>query len=113
MGGPEEIKRRYNQIFAGYDIIFGPVEKLKVLLLCLVIKTGPRSPTCILLLSNMSAIWKPAPEPATKLGVYRVLSPQAGLRVSPICLGAMSIGDKWNEVIFLLMCIDVGFDFLS
>jgi len=37
------------------------------------------------------------PEPATKLGRYRVLSPLAGVRVSPLCLGAMSIGqsDTW------------------
>ncbi|KAE9409773.1 Aldo/keto reductase [Gymnopus androsaceus JB14] len=44
------------------------------------------------------SIWKPAPEPQTKLGVYRVLSPRAGVRVSPICLGAMSIGDQWKEM---------------
>lgn len=48
----------------------------------------------------MSSIFQPAPEPPTKLGVYRVLSPRAGVRVSPICLGAMSIGDdkNWNQV---------------
>ncbi|VDC06767.1 unnamed protein product [Peniophora sp. CBMAI 1063] len=34
----------------------------------------------------------PAPTP---LGKYRVLSPTAGVRVSPLCLGAMSIGDAW------------------
>ncbi|KAF9064057.1 NADP-dependent oxidoreductase domain-containing protein [Rhodocollybia butyracea] len=44
----------------------------------------------------MSA-FKPAPPPPTKLGLYRVLSPRAGIRVSPICLGAMSIGDRWNS----------------
>ncbi|KAJ3730081.1 Aldo/keto reductase [Lentinula guzmanii] len=44
------------------------------------------------------SIWRPAPEPPSKLGVYRVLSPRAGVRVSPICLGAMSIGDQWNSV---------------
>ncbi|KAJ4000239.1 NADP-dependent oxidoreductase domain-containing protein [Lentinula boryana] len=43
------------------------------------------------------SIWKPAPDPPTKLGVYRTLSARAGVRVSPICLGAMSIGDQWNE----------------
>ncbi|KAJ3872295.1 Aldo/keto reductase [Lentinula edodes] len=43
------------------------------------------------------SIWQPAPDPPTKLGVYRVLSPRAGVRVSPICLGAMSIGDQWNS----------------
>ncbi|KAF8832859.1 NADP-dependent oxidoreductase domain-containing protein [Lentinula edodes] len=44
------------------------------------------------------SIWQPAPDPPTKLGVYRVLSPRAGVRVSPICLGAMSIGDQWNSL---------------
>lgn len=38
----------------------------------------------------------PASDPPTKLGVYRVLSAQAGVRVSPITLGAMSVGDKWE-----------------
>ncbi|KAL0581764.1 putative aryl-alcohol dehydrogenase aad14 [Marasmius crinis-equi] len=40
----------------------------------------------------------PPPPPPTKLGVYRVLSARAGVHVSPICLGAMSIGDQWNDV---------------
>ncbi len=42
------------------------------------------------------SIWTPAPEPPTALGRYRQLSPIAGVHVSPLCLGAMSIGDKWN-----------------
>ena len=33
-----------------------------------------------------------------QLARYRTLSPLAGVRVSPICLGEMSIGDKWHEV---------------
>jgi len=37
----------------------------------------------------------PAPEPKTELGRYRILSPTAGVRVSPLQLGAMSIGDAW------------------
>lgn len=37
------------------------------------------------------------PAPATKLGRHRVLSPLAGVHVSPICLGAMSIGDQWEK----------------
>ncbi|KIK71548.1 hypothetical protein GYMLUDRAFT_33750 [Collybiopsis luxurians FD-317 M1] len=44
----------------------------------------------------MSA-FKPAPAPPTKLGLYRVLSSRAGIRVSPLQLGAMSIGDQWND----------------
>ena len=43
----------------------------------------------------MSSLWTPAPLPPTKLGRYRTLSPLAGVRVSPLQLGAMSIGDKW------------------
>ncbi|KUM66508.1 hypothetical protein ACN42_g581 [Penicillium freii] len=45
----------------------------------------------------MDELFAPAPEPATPLGRYRVLSSTAGVRVSPLQLGAMSIGDSWNE----------------
>ncbi|KAI0346388.1 aryl-alcohol dehydrogenase [NADP(+)] [Trametopsis cervina] len=41
------------------------------------------------------SFFAPPPEPATKLGRHRKLSPLAGVHVSPIQLGAMSIGDKW------------------
>ena len=44
------------------------------------------------------SFWKPAPTPPTKLGVLRALSPNAGVHVSPFCLGAMSIGDKWTDM---------------
>ncbi|KAI0505326.1 aryl-alcohol dehydrogenase [Xylaria bambusicola] len=37
------------------------------------------------------------PEPPTELGRYRILCPSAGVRVSPLCLGAMSIGSAWSE----------------
>ena len=43
------------------------------------------------------SLWTPAPEPPTRLGRYRQLSANAGVHVSPLCLGAMSIGDKWND----------------
>ena len=43
------------------------------------------------------SLWVPASEPPSKLGYYRVLSARAGVRVSPLCLGAMSIGDKWES----------------
>ena len=46
----------------------------------------------------MAPLFTSAPPPPTKLGRYRVLSPNAGVHVSPLALGAMSIGDKWNEV---------------
>lgn len=36
--------------------------------------------------------------PISNLARYRTLSPLAGVRVSPIQLGAMSIGDKWDKL---------------
>ncbi|KAH8432007.1 putative aryl-alcohol dehydrogenase aad14 [Aspergillus melleus] len=39
----------------------------------------------------------PAPSPPTELGRYRVLSSTAGIRVSPLQLGAMSIGSAWSS----------------
>ncbi|KAK7677868.1 hypothetical protein QCA50_019180 [Cerrena zonata] len=39
-----------------------------------------------------------ARQPPTKLGRHRLLGPMAGVQVSPICLGAMSIGDKWDTI---------------
>lgn len=36
-------------------------------------------------------------EPATPLGFHRVLAPVAGVRCSPLCLGAMNFGDAWKE----------------
>ncbi|ESK92604.1 aryl-alcohol dehydrogenase [Moniliophthora roreri MCA 2997] len=45
---------------------------------------------------DMSA-FAPVPPPPTKLGVYLTLAPRAGFHVSPLCFGAMSIGDKWNS----------------
>ena len=44
----------------------------------------------------MSDFFAPAPEPKTELGRYHILSPLAGVRVSPLQLGAMSIGDAWK-----------------
>lgn len=46
--------------------------------------------------SNMTDLFKPAPEPSTELGRFRVLSSTAGIRCSPLQLGAMSIGDAWQ-----------------
>ncbi|EKG16727.1 Aldo/keto reductase [Macrophomina phaseolina MS6] len=36
------------------------------------------------------------PAPKTPLGYHRILSPTAGVRVSPLCLGAMNFGDAWE-----------------
>ncbi len=43
------------------------------------------------------SVFAPPPAPSTNLGYHRQLSPLYGVHVSPICLGAMSIGDKWND----------------
>lgn len=43
------------------------------------------------------SLFEPAPEPATELGRYRVLSSTAGVRVSPLALGAMSLGQAWSD----------------
>ncbi|KAK9328515.1 NADP-dependent oxidoreductase domain-containing protein [Lipomyces starkeyi] len=45
----------------------------------------------------MAELLKAAPEPPTELGRYRILSSTAGIRVSPLQLGAMSIGDAWSH----------------
>ncbi|UPL00033.1 hypothetical protein LCI18_010967 [Fusarium solani-melongenae] len=50
----------------------------------------------------MSEIWKPAPEPNTELGRYRILSSTAGIRVSPLQLGAMSVGSAWSSFMGLM-----------
>lgn len=44
------------------------------------------------------SFWKQPPPPPTSLGRYRQLAPSAGVHVSPIQLGAMSIGDKWEKL---------------
>ena len=44
----------------------------------------------------MSEFGKPAPAPKTALGMHRVLSSTAGIHVSPLMLGGMSIGSAWE-----------------
>ncbi|WVR03355.1 hypothetical protein IAU60_000346 [Kwoniella sp. DSM 27419] len=46
--------------------------------------------------TGMADLFAPAREPQTELARYRTLAPTAGIRVSPICIGAMSIGDQWT-----------------
>ncbi|KAG6376913.1 hypothetical protein JVT61DRAFT_944 [Boletus reticuloceps] len=45
----------------------------------------------------MSDMMPPVPKPKSRLARYRVLSPHASIHVSPIQLGGMSIGDKWQK----------------
>ncbi|KAF9445316.1 aryl-alcohol dehydrogenase [Macrolepiota fuliginosa MF-IS2] len=42
-------------------------------------------------------LFNPPPPPKSKLGHYRLLSQNAGVHVSSLVLGAMSIGDKWSK----------------
>ncbi|KAF8815569.1 arylalcohol dehydrogenase [Phlegmacium glaucopus] len=46
----------------------------------------------------MSSLYAPAPAPESGLARYRVLSARAGVHVSPIQLGGMSIGDQWVDL---------------
>ncbi|KAI0333640.1 aryl-alcohol dehydrogenase [Cubamyces sp. BRFM 1775] len=43
------------------------------------------------------SLFQPPPPPATKLGRHRQLSLLAGVHVSPLCLGGLSIGDEWAK----------------
>ncbi|KAH6137750.1 hypothetical protein HBI68_228980 [Parastagonospora nodorum] len=40
----------------------------------------------------------PPPKPKTALGWHRVLSPTANVKVSPIVLGGISIGNSWSKL---------------
>jgi aryl-alcohol dehydrogenase-like predicted oxidoreductase len=46
---------------------------------------------------SITSVFSPAPEPPSELGRMRILSKTAGVRVSPLCLGAMSIGQAWKD----------------
>jgi hypothetical protein len=39
----------------------------------------------------------PPPDAKGPLNRYRILSPNAGVRVSPLCLGAMNLGTAWKD----------------
>ncbi|RXW21698.1 hypothetical protein EST38_g4143 [Candolleomyces aberdarensis] len=42
-------------------------------------------------------MFAPQPLPKSRLGVYRQLSPNAGVHLSPLSLGGGMIGDRWHE----------------
>ncbi len=46
-------------------------------------------------MSRATALPTSAP-PVSALARYRLLAPSAGIRVSPLCLGAMNFGDAWK-----------------
>ncbi len=64
-------------------------------------------------MSTSTTLWTPAPPPTTALGRYRVLSPLASVRVSPLQLGAMSIGDKWADLGMGAMDKELSFKLLD
>ncbi|KAI4109863.1 MAG: hypothetical protein LQ339_001647 [Xanthoria mediterranea] len=45
----------------------------------------------------MASMFPSAPKPKSYLGYHRILSPTAGVRVSPICLGAMNFGEAYKQ----------------
>ncbi|KAH9892295.1 Aldo/keto reductase [Xylariomycetidae sp. FL2044] len=44
---------------------------------------------------SIATVLPPAPPAKSPLGRYRLLSPTASVRVSPLCLGGMNFGDAW------------------
>jgi hypothetical protein len=65
--------------------------------LCIETKLFFAVPPTALKYLTMAHLLATAPEPATELGRYRILSSNAGIRVSPLQLGAMSIGNAWKD----------------
>jgi len=47
-----------------------------------------------------------AAPPKSHLGRYRLLAPSAGVKVSPLCLGAMNFGEGWYVYLFVVHCWD-------
>lgn len=45
----------------------------------------------------MNSVFAGPPKPKTPLGWHRILSPTAGVKVSPICFGGISIGSSWSS----------------
>ncbi|KAH6977535.1 NADP-dependent oxidoreductase domain-containing protein [Ilyonectria sp. MPI-CAGE-AT-0026] len=43
------------------------------------------------------SLFQPSPKPSSPMGYHRVLSPNAAVKVSPICLGGIGIGNSWSE----------------
>ncbi|KZT57221.1 Aldo/keto reductase [Calocera cornea HHB12733] len=59
------------------------------------------------------ALWGPAPAGKTPLGEYRLLSPSAGVRVSPLALGGMSLGNAWTGYMGSGMTKEQAFELLD
>jgi len=59
------------------------------------------------------SMFTPPPPPPTLLGRYRQLAPRAAIHVSPLVLGAMTIGDKWAKFGYGEMDKDSSFKLLD
>ncbi|KAK0491999.1 NADP-dependent oxidoreductase domain-containing protein [Armillaria luteobubalina] len=59
------------------------------------------------------SLFQVGPDPPTKLGIYCVLSSRPGVRVSPLVLGAMNIGDKWEVFGMRSMKKEASFELLD
>ncbi|KAL2839514.1 NADP-dependent oxidoreductase domain-containing protein [Aspergillus pseudoustus] len=44
------------------------------------------------------SLFQPPPKPTTPLAHHRILSPTASVKVSPLCLGGISLGNEWSEL---------------
>lgn len=44
------------------------------------------------------SFFRPPPKPDNPLAYHRILSPTASVKVSPLCLGGISIGSSWSEL---------------
>ncbi|KAH7890904.1 NADP-dependent oxidoreductase domain-containing protein [Phlebopus sp. FC_14] len=59
------------------------------------------------------SLFRPVAKPSSPLARYRALSPTAAVHVSPLQLGAMSIGNKWNDFGMGAMDKDSSFKLLD
>jgi aryl-alcohol dehydrogenase-like predicted oxidoreductase len=64
-------------------------------------------------MSNEENYFASAPEPPTPIGRRRALAPKASVHVSPLCLGAMTIGDQYHKIGFGEMTKDMSFKLLD
>lgn len=57
--------------------------------------------------SSTKMAFNPLATPKNGLGYHRILAPTAGVRVSPLCLGAMNFGEAWyvHSRLLILMFI--------
>jgi len=58
-------------------------------------------------------MFAPAPPAPSKLGIYRQLAPRAAIHVSPLILGAMSLGDRWAGLGFAPVSKEESFKLLD